>query len=94
MKNIVIRNSWEEFINQYKEYFMSNEEIWYKRLNKLKEYIDINNKRPSQTDKNKEIKQLGVWLQTQITNYKNETYIMKDVEIKNSWEEFINKYKI
>jgi hypothetical protein len=91
MKNEVIKKLWEEFINdnKYKKIFMSNEEIWNDNLNKVKLYMDENNKRPDD-------KYLNQWLQDQTTNYKNNKYLMKNETIKKSWEEFINddKYKI
>ena len=71
---------------------MSNEDIWYTILNKVEQYILENNKTPSKTDKNKEIKQLGRWIGTQKQNYKKEQKIMKNLEIKKSWEDFTNKY--
>jgi superfamily II DNA or RNA helicase len=92
MKNEIIKKLWENFINddKYKIYFMSNEEIWNDNLNKVKSYIDENNKRPDDD------KYLNKWMQHQITNYNNNTKLMKNEIIKKSWEEFINndKYKI
>ena len=35
MKDEEIKNKWEEFITEYQEYFMSNEEIWLLKINKL-----------------------------------------------------------
>ena len=97
MKELKIRKKWNEFINDnnYKQYFINNEDIWSNKLEELKMYIDENNKRPSEGDKNIQIKQLGLWLSHQITNYKKEEYIMKELEIRKQWEEFINndKYK-
>ena len=93
MKDENTRKKWEEFINIYKEYFSSNEEIWKDNLEQVKEYIDQHKKRPSQLDKDKTIKSLGIWSTTQITNYKKNKGIMKDENVKNLWEEFINIYK-
>jgi hypothetical protein len=56
----------------------------------VEKYIIENNKTPSTIDKNKEIKQLGYWLSTQKTNYKNK---MKYKNIRNQWITFIDKYK-
>ena len=46
---------WEEFINdnKYKKYFEDNNTIWINKLNEVKKYIDVNNKRPSENDKDK-----------------------------------------
>jgi hypothetical protein len=97
MKNEIIKISWEEFIDNYKEYFESNENVWLKNLNQLKFYIDTNNVTPSSSDKNKEIKQLGQWLSDQKKNYNIDIakckYIMKTEIIKISWEEFIDNHK-
>ena len=97
MKNEEIYDKWKEFINdnKYKKYFLTNEELWLINLKKLKEYIDINNKKPSHCDKNIDIKHLRNWIGDQTKNYKNIKNIMKEKEIYNKWEEFINdeKYK-
>ena len=95
MKDENIYNTWYEFINdnKYQEYFLSNEEVWYNNLEKVKLYINENNKRPSYHDKNINIKQLGGWLCKQVTNYNEKLQIMKDEDIYNSWYEFINDSK-
>ena len=94
MKSPEIRKSWEYFRNKYSQYFQSNEEIWYTNLNKLEKYILENNKLPPRFDKNKEIKQLGMWVSNQKSNYKKEIEIMKSPDIRKSWEDFRNKYII
>jgi len=98
MKNEKIYNEWTSFINDpiYKIYFISNEDNWIETLNQIKLYINTNNKRPSQNDKNVEIKQLGTWIGNQLKNYKNKENIMKNDEIYNQWTSFINDpiYKI
>jgi predicted nucleic acid-binding protein len=97
LSNKEIYNEWEKFISdeKYKKYFMSNEEEWLNNLKEVKKYINLNNKRPSQQDKNKQIKKLGTWISNQQKNYKNKTHIMSNEEIKKEYENFINddKYK-
>jgi superfamily II DNA or RNA helicase len=97
MKNNNIKKLWYEFINdlKYKKYFFSNEEAWIENLNYIKKYIEENEKKPSSTDKNIEIKKYGSWIEHQLSNYKWNEKIMKINNIKNLWEEFINdmKYK-
>ena len=80
MSHEEVRKKWEEFINdpKYSKHFLSNEEKWITRLKEVKKYIDENDKRPSSKHKNKEIKQLGQWIGTQQTNYKNKKKIMSD----------------
>ena len=64
-------------------------------LKKVKDYIDENNKKPSENNTESVINFLGRWIKTQKYNYKNKTQNMKDINIYNKWTEFINdeKYK-
>jgi len=91
MKNADIYNKWYEFINnpQYLKYFQSNKEKWYEQIEKIINYIDENKKLPSSHNTNKDIKQLGRWIGTQIQNYKNKTHIMVNDKIYNKWTSFI-----
>jgi cell shape-determining protein MreC len=92
MKEENIRIIWEDFINTYSHLFMSNDEKWNDTLEKLRFYIETNNKLPSLTDKNKDIKQLGKWISHQKENYSKKEHIMKEENIRNIWEDFINIY--
>ena len=80
MKDEKIYNKWNEFINsdKYKKYFIlqSIEEYFNMNLNKVINYIDKNNKRPSE-GKNKDVSILGKWIQHQITNYNKKQENMK-----------------
>ncbi len=91
MSNYNLRILWEEFINddKYKKYFISNEELWFETLEKVKKYIDVNNKRPSQLDSNVEVGYFGKWLTTQGQNHKKIIDIMKNENIRKQWENFI-----
>jgi len=93
MKDDKIKQIYEKFINDYQEYFMSNDELWSNKLNKVKQYIDKHKKTPSEIDKNNDIKRLGSWLSLQQTNYKNKQQIMKDNKIREIYEKFINDYQ-
>lgn len=79
MKEENIRKLWEDFImdDKYKEYFLTNEEVWMKNLEKTKQYIDNHKNKPSVYNKEKIIKSLGGWLSNQLRNYKNNKEIMK-----------------
>jgi NAD+--asparagine ADP-ribosyltransferase len=92
MQNKEIRTIWEEFIKEYTKYFKTNEEKWNDTLKQVKEYIDENKKKPSSTDKNNNIKMLGKWIGTQLTNYSKKIKIMKNKEIRTIWKEFIEEY--
>lgn len=93
MKDPKIRKIWEQFINKNKEKFLSNDVVWNNNLNKCKQYIDENKKRPSQKNKNNDIKKLASWINTQQQSYKKEIEIMKDSNIRKLWENFIDKYE-
>jgi len=71
----------------------NEEEIWMKKLEKIIKYIDENNKRPSKTDKNKDVKIIGNWLLDQQTSYKNKINIMKNQKIYSEWKNFITSEK-
>ena len=68
----------------------NGEDIWMKRLEEVKKYIDENYKRPSK--KSKDTK-LGQWLSTQQQNYKQSKNIMKIPEIHKEYTDFLEKYK-
>lgn len=93
MKQQEIRNAWKEFIKKYKQHFMSNEENWYMMLNKIKEYINEHEQRPTTFDKNQEVKTMANWINTQNRNYAKKIQIMKNKDILKQWEEFNNEYK-
>ena len=92
MKEQDIRELWEDFINadEFKEYFYDNKQVWKDKLEKVKSYILGNNQRPSHHNTNKDIRSLGNWLSDQITNYKKKVEIMKETDIREIWEDFIN----
>ena len=93
MKNKEIYNNWTRFTEEYQDYLLANEELWYQKFDQLKIYIKENNKLPSRSNKDNNIKQLGQWFSTQKNNYDKKLYNMKNEEIYNKWYEFIEKYK-
>jgi superfamily II DNA or RNA helicase len=99
MKDKTIYKLWTDFINdeKYKEYMQlpTMLELFNINLNKVKNYIDTNKKRPSQSSKDKDIKCMGQWLHQKINNYSKKIHNMKDENIYKLWTEFINdeKYK-
>ena len=93
MKNENIKRYYELFLEEYKEYFLSNEEIWYEKLEQVKLYINENKCRPANNSKNNNIKQLVNWIGHQQNNYNKNERIMKDNNIRIKWEQFINEYK-
>jgi hypothetical protein len=69
---------------------MSYDDYWLHILNKLKKYINENNKRPSPKEpNNEEVCSLGRWLSQQIDSYKKKHKIMKNEIIYEKFKEFI-----
>ena len=91
MKNDTIYNKWSEFINDYKKYLRSNEEIWYDTFNDVKKYIDENNQKPS--SHSEDTKKIGRWICTQQTNYRKRIKTMKSLKLYNEWTNFLGNYK-
>jgi superfamily II DNA or RNA helicase len=94
MKNKDIKNKFQEFINNFKKYFILNEEKWINNLKKVEEYISKNNKLPSRSSKDINISKIANWIHIQEQNYKNNRNIMNiNEEIRKKWEDFIEKYE-
>jgi type I site-specific restriction endonuclease len=93
MKNAMIRDVWREFIDKYKEFFLSNDEKWKSRLAEVENYIKANNKLPPRSDNDPDIKSLSSWLNNQQRHYRNEEKIMKNAMIRDLWREFIDEYE-
>ena len=84
---------WSQFLEDYKDYFKTDEEKWNARLQELKLFIDKNKKKPTQSSKNTYEKKLGNWIETQNTTYKNKSKGMKFSERCNIWAQFLEEYK-
>jgi superfamily II DNA or RNA helicase len=99
MKDDNIRILWDEFMSDinYKQYFIKPDVMWMSNLENVKKYIDENNDKPTYyKGKNKEDKELGKWLDHQISKYNTKKDIVYNNDfIKQTWESFVNdnKYK-
>ena len=91
MNNENIRNIWDHFIEDYDQYFLSNEKIWNNNLTELKKFIDLNERRPSENKDTEKV--LSKWLSHQLYNRKTENNIMNNENIRNIWDSFIKDYK-
>ena len=87
---------WEQFIEQYREYFKTDNEIWVEHFEKLKQFININNRLPYY-EKNKHGQlenKLARWISSQLTNYKTKINSFKDNHERcKQWEDFLEEYK-
>jgi hypothetical protein len=94
MRNDNIYYEWSRFLNEYQEYLLTSKNIninkWYDNLKKVKEYIDIYNKKPTESDINEEIQKLGKWISLQQLNYNKKA--MKDENIYSKWSQFTIEY--
>ena len=93
MKDKIKYNLWTEFVEEYKEYFQTEDDNWYKRFDELKQFISTRNKKPSSHSKNIVEKSLGIWIDRQKKNYKNKTGGMKDKTKYDLWTIFLEEYK-
>lgn len=91
MKNKYINSLWEDFILNpiYSKFFLSAENLWIEKLDAVKAYININNKRPSKGSNDNSVKRLGQWICTQVNFYNKNERIMKNFNIRNYWHLFI-----
>jgi hypothetical protein len=81
----------EKFMLGIKEFKLIS---WDEKLEKVKKYIDENNKRPSLYDIDKNIKSLAIWIHNREQFYKNKKNCIENNVIYNYWNNFINKYKV
>jgi len=83
--------AWTDFITNepYAKFFISNEDQWLDTFRQVQNYIDENQKRPSQQDKNQSVKTLGTWIQNQQHNYKKKQQSMAIQTQYEAWTDFI-----
>ena len=73
---------------------INGDDIWKYKFEKLKNYMDKNNKRPSNSVKSDdEEQQFANWVSTQLKNRNNKEYNMKNEDIYNIWDDFVNGEK-
>ncbi len=91
MKHNDRRLIWKEFVEKNKEYLKSDDEQWFDSLQKVKEFIIVNKRRPNKRTETE--KTLGYWLGSQIKTYKTKSHGFKDPIRCKQWEEFLEEYK-
>lgn len=93
MKDECTYKKWEAFINQYEEYFRTNEEQWDIMLEKITKYIVKYECKPSRSADDIDIKKMGLWLNKQKQNERNKTQIMQNEDIRKKWILFVEQYE-
>jgi hypothetical protein len=93
MKDLEKYNLWTVFLEEYKEYFKSDDDIWNETFEKVKTFINNTKLRPNADSSNGTEKRLDRWISTQNANYKKRKQAMKDPEKYNKWTVFLEEYK-
>ena len=90
----IIKQLWEQFIKEYKEHFMTQEEKWIEKLDNCKEFITINNRRPNIKSKIEEERIMAYWISNQNKNYREKCEILGITEsLQQLWIPFIEDVK-
>ena len=93
MKIQEIYDIFTKFLSEHKHLFMSDIETWKIKLENVKSYININNKTPSSSDKDEDVKNLGLWFTVQKNKYYKKIENMQNQEIYDLFSKFMNDYK-
>lgn len=91
MKHNDRRVIWEEFVEKYKKYLKTDDEKWFENLQKVKEFINLNKRRPNKRKETE--KTLGDWLGNEVKTFKTKSHGFKDPIRCKQWEEFLEEYK-
>jgi len=84
-----IKYIWLKFNDEHKKIIMSNEEVWFDKLEKVKNYVIEYGKTPPHKKGEKD--SLGLWIITQNKNYAAKTQIMKNPEFYEIWTQFLQE---
>jgi superfamily II DNA or RNA helicase len=94
MKLPEIRSLWDDFIIIHKDHFSEPNEIWNSRLNDLENFILTENRLPTQGAKEDEFtSKLAKWIVRNNDEFDKKIKAMNNIEIRNIWTEFKNKYE-
>ena len=91
----MLAHSWAQdmitnFLEEYKQYFLTFDDKWIKNFTDLETFLEKNHKVPSVH--NEDEKKLSVWQTTQKKNYKKQAQIMSIPEYREKWDELRNTY--
>ena len=86
--NISLRITWDAFKANHMEYFKSNQDIWYEKLNELKLFFEIKKMVPSPIAEDEIEKVLSNWLSNQLLRRKKNLRIMANEKIRDDWDTF------
>lgn len=90
-KQPTIHKVWNAFLEKYKTYFLTNTEKWFINFDKIQDYVNKNNKFPSELSTNINIKKLAIWVRAQKECYSNNNRIFSTPQIFDEWKKFMEK---
>ena len=94
MKETDIYDTWSNFLEEYKDSLMTEDEVWLKTLNELKIFLIQKNKRPNKHSIDLNEKKLGEWITKQIANYNNNKGVMnKYPQLNEDFKNLLNEFK-
>ena len=62
MADVDKKKQYSQFLDDFRDYFKDNDEVWNEKLKQCIDFIKKNDKSPSGCAKNKDEKVLGVWI--------------------------------
>jgi superfamily II DNA or RNA helicase len=80
---------WEIFASKYKQYIIQWDDLWYKTLDEVQQFIDNNDRKPKYNVDGEKI--LCRWISMQHQYYKDGTKCMKDSDKRAKWGKFMKK---
>jgi len=92
MRKREIYDEWTKFMDEYKEYFLSNEEKFMMKLEELDKYVVDKQKMPTREDDDPKVVNLAQWIIYNDKNYKTKTNVMSIPKFYDIWTEVTLKY--
>ncbi len=88
------RKIWLDFLDEFDEFMKSKETIWLEKLKNLKNFLQENDRLPSEEAKETNEKKLGRWVSDQRSYYKNYLENGKKFDYAEHWKTFIQENSI
>ncbi len=86
-----IKDQWKIFAYEYEIYLFNDVEVWYYNFEMLKKYMKDNDNKILATPGDPDITKLYNFLHSQKQHYKNNDRSMKNIEIYNTWTQYMEQ---
>lgn len=93
MSNTDIYDIWTNFVTEYRDLLLDQNEKWYNNLKKIKDFIYTNKRLPSFIYNDETENKLLKWYYHQRENFNYKKENMKDGHKYNAWEKFVEEFK-